>query len=208
MRSCRRCSGCAGRGPCRRRPGSPRSTITLNCPEPLIGKLLAAEWDATYEPRRASNERPRRFYAQLNAMPCPARCRETEIDAAVGVSFDASEGTYGSLRVLADLRAEGWRVSKKTVESLMARQGLRGRRPRRRRRSRTRPDGRQPALDLLRRDFSAGRVDQKWVGDFKQIHTLEGPVFLWTVEDLFSRRLLGFALSDRPPTAELGRGGG
>ena len=62
-----------------------------------------------------------------------------EIDAAVADSFEASGGTYGSPRVLADLRAEGWRVSKKTVEASMARQGLQGRRPRRRR-GLTRPD--------------------------------------------------------------------
>ena len=49
--------------------------------------------------------------------------------------------------------------------------------------------------DLLSRDFSAGRADQKWVGDPEQIDTGEGPVFLGTVEDLFSRRLLGFAPS-------------
>ena len=46
-------------------------------------------------------------------------------------------------------------------------------------------------------------MNQKWVGDFKQINTDEGPVFLATVEDLFSRRMLGFAQSDRHPTAEL-----
>ena len=53
------------------------------------------------------------------------------------------------------------------------------------------------------RPFCAGGVDRKWVGDFKQIHADEGPVFLATVEDLFSRYLLGFALSDRHPAAGL-----
>ena len=73
-----------------------------------------------------------------------------------------------------------------------------------RRRGLTRPDSAAwPAPDLLRRDFSADRADRKWAGDFKQIHTAQGPVFLATVEDLFSRRLLGFALSDRHPTAAL-----
>ena len=85
----------------------------------------------------------------------------------------------------------------------MARQGLQGR-ARRRRRGLTRPDKRAgPVPDLLRRDFTAGGVDEKWVGDFKQIDTAEGPVFLATVEDLFSRRMLGFAQSDRHPTAQL-----
>ena len=143
------------------------------------------------------------FYARLNRPPPPARRRRAEVDAAVAASFDASGGTYGSPRVLVDLRADGWRVSKKTVEASMARQGLQGRSPRRRR-GLTRPDlAARPAPDLSGRDFSAARVDQKWAGDFKQINTREGPVFLGTVEDLFSRRLLGFALSDRHPTAEL-----
>ena len=141
--------------------------------------------------------------AQLNRPPTATQRRRAEIDAAVAESFETSGGTYGSPRVLADLRAAEWRVSKKTVESSMACQGLRGRRPRRRR-SLTRPDGAaRPAPDLLRRDFSAERADRKWVGDFKQIHIAQGPVFLATVEDLFSRRLLGFALSDRHPTAAL-----
>ena len=151
---------------------------------------------------RALGVPPSTFYAQLGKKPGPAQRRRAEIDAAVAESFEASGGTYGSPRVLADLRAEGWRVSKKTVEASMARQGLQGRRPRRR--GLTRPDQAAVAApDLLGRDFSAEAVDRKWVGDFKQIHTGEGPVFLATVEDLFSRRLLGFALSDRHPTAGL-----
>ena len=86
-------------------------------------------------------------------------------------------------------------VEKKTVEASTARQGLQGRRSRQHR----------PAPpDLLRRDFIADWADRgKWVGDFKQIHTAQGPVFLATIKDLFSRRLLDFTLSDRHPTAAL-----
>ena len=85
----------------------------------------------------------------------------------------------------------------------MARQGLRAR-SRRRRRGLTRPDkSAAPAPDLLRRDFTASAPDQKWCGDFKQADTAEGPVFLASVEDLYSRRMLGFATSDRHPTAAL-----
>ena len=88
-------------------------------------------------------------------------------------------------------------VEKKTVEASTARQGLQGRRPKRRR-GRTRTVGAaRHAPDLLRRDFSTEQADRKWVGDFKQIHTAQEPVFLATIEDLFSRRLLGFALSGR-----------
>ena len=143
------------------------------------------------------------FYKWRCRLPTPAKRRRAELDVEVKACFDASGGTYGSPRVRAELRRSGREVSKKTVESSMARQGLQGR-ARRRRRGLTRPDKRaEPVPDLLRRDFTAGGVNEKWVGDFKQIDTGEGPVFLATVEDLFSRRMLGFAQSDRHRTAEL-----
>ncbi|MXW94334.1 MAG: hypothetical protein F4110_08470 [Acidimicrobiaceae bacterium] len=56
-----------------------------------------------------------------------------------------------------------------------------------------------PAPDLLQRDFTAEVPNQKWCGDFKQADTDAGPVYLASVEDLFSRRMLGFATSDRYP---------
>ena len=143
------------------------------------------------------------FYKWRDRPPTPAQRRRAELDVEVKACFDASDGTYGSPRVRAALRRSGREVSKKTVEASMARQGLQGR-ARRRRRGLTRPDKRaEPVPDLLRRDFTADGVNEKWVGDFKQVNTAEGPVFLATVEDLFSRRMLGFAQSDRHPTAQL-----
>ena len=128
------------------------------------------------------------FYKWRDRPPTPAERRRAELDVEVRACFDASGGTYGSPRVRAELRRSGREVSKKTVEASMARQGLQGR-ARRRRRGLTRPDKRaEPVPDLLRRDFTADGVDEKWVGDFKQVNTGEGPVFLATVEDLFSRR--------------------
>ena len=143
------------------------------------------------------------FYKWHNRPPTPAQRRRADLDVEVRACFDASGGTYGSPRVRAELRRSGRKVSKKTVESSMARKGLQGR-ARRRRRGLTRPDKRaEPVPDLLRRDFTAGGANEKWVGDFKQVDTAEGPVFLATVEDLFSRRMLGFAQSDRHRAAEL-----
>ena len=149
---------------------------------------------------RALGVAPSTFYRWRGRPPTPAQRRRAELDVEVRACFDASGGTYGSPRVRAALRRSGREVSKKTVESSMARQG----RAPKRRKGLTRPDRRaEPVPDLLRRDFTAGGVDEKWVGDFKQVNTAEGPVFLATVEDLFSRRMLGFAQSDRHPTAQL-----
>ena len=144
------------------------------------------------------------FYKHLDRPPTPAQRRRAELDERVKACFDASGGTYGSPRVRAELRRGGLAVSKKTVEASMARQGLRGRAPKRRHRGLTRPDkAARPAPDLLRRDFSASAINKKWAGDFKQVNTDQGPVFLATVEDLFSRRMLGFAQSDAHPDAQL-----
>ena len=152
---------------------------------------------------RALGVAPSTFYAARGRPPSATQRRRGRLDAAVREAFDASGGTYGSPRVRAQLRRGGHEVSKKTVEAFMARQGLQGR-PRKRRRGLTRPDAAAaPAPDLLGRDFTAEAPDQKRVGDFKQVHTGEGPVFPASVEDLYSRRMLGFATSDRHPTAEL-----
>jgi len=152
---------------------------------------------------RALGVAPSTFYAARGRPPSPQRMRRGRLDAAVRECFEASGGTYGSPRVLAQLRRGGLAVSEKTVGASMARQGLQGR-PRRRRRGLTRPDAAAaPAPDLLGRDFAAEAPDQKWVGDFKQVPTGEGPVFPASVEDLYSRRMLGFATSARHPTADL-----
>ena len=123
------------------------------------------------------------FYKWRDRPPTPAERRRAGLDVEVKACFDASDGTYGSPRVRAELRRSGRKASKKTVESSMARQGLQGRAPKRRK-GLTRPDKRaEPVPDLLGRDFTAGGVNEKWVGDFKQVNTGEGPVFLATVEE-------------------------
>lgn len=145
------------------------------------------------------------FYKWRSRGPSQAELRRRRLDEAVRGFFDDSDGTYGSPRILADLRDDGWMVSKKTVEASMRRQGLVAR-PKKRRKGLTKADHSAPPVpDLLGRDFTAAAPNLKWCGDFSQIDTRQGPVFLGTCEDLFSRRLLGFALSDDYPTAELAK---
>ena len=83
------------------------------------------------------------FYKWRDRAPTPRQARRAELDVAVKASFDdsgGSPGTYGSPRVWEDLVEAGWHVSKKTVAASMARQGLQGRCPKRKRRSLTRSD--------------------------------------------------------------------
>jgi putative transposase len=140
------------------------------------------------------------FYKWRDRPRTPRQARRAELDAAVKASFDdsgGSPGTYGSPRVWEDLVEAGWRVSKKTVAASMARQGLQGRCPKRKRRSLTRSDkAAAPIPDLVKRDFSAEAIDQRWCGDLTEIPTDEGKLYLATVLDLASRRLPGFAIGE------------
>ncbi|MGW1617316.1 IS3 family transposase [Streptomyces sp. NPDC002285] len=110
--------------------------------------------------------------------------------------FHRSGGTYGSPTVFIELVRRGWRVSVNTVAKVMAELELAGRRIRRRR-SLTKPGKRPAAPDFVRRDFSAEEPDLVWVGDMTEIETGEGKLYLATVIDLFSRRLLGYAMGER-----------
>ena len=145
------------------------------------------------------------FYKWHDREPTDRERRRAALDEAVKASFDDSggnPGTYGSPRVFEDLVEAGWRVSINTVAASMARQGLAGRSPKRKRRCLTRPDkAADPIPDLVGRDFSTGPVDQRWCGDLTEIPTDEGKLYLATVLDLGSRRLPGFAMSEHHDSA-------
>jgi transposase InsO family protein len=116
--------------------------------------------------------------------------------ALIAALFAQHRGTYGAPRITADLTEMGWRVSQNTVAALLVEQGLRARATRRRRGT-TRPGkGRWHAPDLVKRDFTARRVNQRWFGDGTEIDTAEGKLQLASVLDVCSRRILGFALSE------------
>lgn len=122
--------------------------------------------------------------------------RRQQLAEEIEEVFRESGGTYGSPKVFIELVRRGWRVSVNTVAKLMAELGLAGRKARRRR-SLTRPGKRPAAPDFVRRDFTAEEPDLAWVGDMTEIDTQEGKLYLATVIDLFSRRLLGYAMGER-----------
>ncbi|MEV1244369.1 IS3 family transposase [Nonomuraea sp. NPDC049750] len=140
------------------------------------------------------------FYKWNKRVPTAREQRRIRLDEEIKRHFEASGGTYGSPRITQDLHAEGWKVSENTVAKRMAELGLAGRKPRKPR-SLTRQGRRPAAPDLVGRKFTAVAADVLWVGDGTMIDTDEGPLYLATVEDLFSRRLLGFAMSEHHDAA-------
>ena len=125
--------------------------------------------------------------------------RRAELDAAVATAFEAARGLHGSPRLVDDLRDLGWQVSEKTVADSMRRQGLVARRIKRRT-GLTKQDKTAPKFpDLVKRDFTAAAPNCKWVGDMTEIPTESGQkLYLATVIDLYSRRLLGAAMGLHP----------
>lgn len=103
--------------------------------------------------------------------------------------------TYGSPRVHAALAAKGVKVSRKRVIRLMQQRGLRGRTPRAFTRTTESVDGAAAAENLLNRDFTATAPNQKWVGDVTGLRVPEGWLYLAVLMDLYSRRIVGWALS-------------
>lgn len=140
------------------------------------------------------------FYKWINHKPTARERRRERLDEQIQRLFTASGGTYGSPRIADDLREAGWRVSENTVAARMAELGLAGRTPKRRR-SLTRQGKRPVARDLVHRVFTAVAPDVLWCGDVTQIDTEEGPLYLASTEDLFSRRMLGYATSERHDSA-------
>jgi putative transposase len=135
------------------------------------------------------------FYKWRGRRPTGRQQRRVELADAIRIIFDNSGGTYGSPRVTLDLHAAGWQVSENTVAKLMAELGLAGRTPKRRR-SLTRQGKRKAAPDRVRRQFTAVAPNLLWCGDLTEVDTGEGKLYLATVLDLFSRRLLGYAMSE------------
>lgn len=114
----------------------------------------------------------------------------------IGRLFAKHRGTYGSPRITADLRDEGWAVSENTVAALMRELGLAARRKRRRKQTTRQGRGRWRAPDLIKRDFAADQLNRKWYGDGTEIPTDEGKLYLDSVLDMGPRRVAGFAIGE------------
>jgi transposase InsO family protein len=136
------------------------------------------------------------FYKWRHGDGSPRRARRRALSALIAALFARHRGTYGAPRITADLREMGWRVSQNTVAALMVEQGLKARAKHRRRNTTRAGRGRWHAPDLVGRDFSAQRLDQRWFGDGTEIDTTEGKLQLASVLDVRSRRILGFAMSE------------
>ncbi|MBA3574106.1 MAG: IS3 family transposase, partial [Pseudonocardiales bacterium] len=133
-------------------------------------------------------------YKWSHGDPSPQHARREQLKVAIARLFAKHRGTYGSPRITADLRDEGWSVSENTVAQLMRELGLAARRKKRRKQTTRQGRGRWRAPDLIGRDFATDRLNRKWYGDGTEIGTDEGKLYLDSVLDMGSRRIVGFGI--------------
>lgn len=134
--------------------------------------------------------------AREAAGPTPRQLADGELVALMRELFDEAEGNYGVPRMYKALRNAGIVVNRKKVRRLMRRHGMAGRH--RRRRCRTTfpgPDGYQ-IPDLIGRRFAPGPPDVAWAQDITYIATREGWLYMASVLDLGSRRLIGYSMAE------------
>nr|WP_086008753.1 IS3 family transposase [Nitrospirillum amazonense] len=135
------------------------------------------------------------FHAWLVRPPSRRSQADAEVGERIRASFVASDRTYGARRVRHDLLAEGIACGLHRVERLMRQRGLRAR-PRRRGLPKDAGERSVIAGNVLDRQFSASGLNQKWVADFTYIWTAEGWLYVAAVIDLYSRRVVGWSMSD------------
>ena len=135
------------------------------------------------------------FYAWLARPESRRSAEDRRLAVLVRAAHDESRRTYGRPRVHVELAAQGERVGGKRVARLMRQEGLRAR-VRRRYRCTTMSEHDQPiAPNLLARDFEAEAPNRRWVGDTTELLAGNGKLYLAAILDLYSRIIVGWAVS-------------
>jgi putative transposase len=136
------------------------------------------------------------YYAWCSRPPSIRSLHDAELTRAIVRIHENSRGNYGRPRIHAELRYEGMRCSGKRVARLMRHAGISGIPARRKRRGLTRRrPGVAPHPDLVGRRFSAPQPDRLWVADITYVPTGEGWVYLATILDCCSRRIVGWSMA-------------
>jgi putative transposase len=144
------------------------------------------------------------YYDWRDRPPSDRRQQHQRIAQAAARAYFESHRIYGYRKVHQDLQAEGVPCGEDIVRQVMHENGLRSR-IKRKFVITTNSDHSEPIADnILNRDFSAERPNEKWVADLTYIATAEGWLYLAAVMDLFSRRIVGWSMSENIDAALAG----
>ena len=136
------------------------------------------------------------YYGWLAREPSAHACSDAQLLARIRTLHASSRGTYGAPRIHAQLAREGVHVARKRVARLMRLVGLRGASRRRWPHTTRQRAGARPCPHLAHRHLSADARDVLWVADATYLPTGEGFLYLAVVLDVFSRRVVGWAMSN------------
>lgn len=135
------------------------------------------------------------YYAWKDRGEAPRAAEDAELVVEIKAAYETGRGSYGSPRVHRELRAKGRRVGKKRIERLMRREGLAAKKKRKFRRTTDSNHAHPIAPNVLERKFDVELPNKAWVTDVTYVWTLEGWLYLAVILDLFSRRVVGWAVS-------------
>jgi transposase InsO family protein len=138
------------------------------------------------------------YYAQRGDASSARERADAELLAHVKDLHAESQGTYGAPRIHAELARRGRRHGRKRIARLMRHAGVHGKAPRRWKKTTTPDPAAAGRADLIGRDFTAdpAAINSRWCGDITYIRTWEGWLYLATVIDIASRRVVGWATAD------------
>ncbi len=137
------------------------------------------------------------YFAWRNRKPSRRQLDDMVLLAHIRAQFATSNETYGAPRMHVELREDGLDVGRHRVARLMRDNGLKALQKRRYKKTTDSNHGGPVAANLLDQDFACDGPDQKWGADISYIWTAEGWLYLAIVLDLYSRRIVGWAVSDR-----------
>lgn len=137
------------------------------------------------------------FYAWLNREPSVRQQENEALVVDILQIYAHSRETYGSPRIHAELRAKGQDVSRKRVARLMRLHGIQAKRKQRYKTTTKRDPACEPAPNLIAQDFNAEGANVKWLADITYIDTREGWLYLAAILDVYSRKIVGWSMSER-----------
>ncbi len=166
--------------------------------DPVRGFEFVSDHQAMYPVRamcRVLEVSPSGYYAWRKRAPSKRSQTNAVLLKKIERFHEESDGTYGAPRIHADLKAEKNGASLNRVARVMCAAGIQGVSPRKWATTTVRGEDARPAPDLVDRDFRATGPDQLWVADITYIPTWTGFLYLAVVLDVWSRRIVGWAMA-------------
>lgn len=137
------------------------------------------------------------YYQFINREPSQRHQEQERLMAKIKAIHKQSRDTYGSPRIHAELKDQGESCSRQRVARIMRKAGIAAKMVKKFKVTTQVDTKATPAPNLLKQDFTALRPNERWVADITYVWTLQGWLYVACVLDLFSRKIVGLAMSDR-----------